>query len=212
MRLENATHLSTINISSDRIIQWMNVIRRNSGETQHRLLENFWASQLRSKAWLINVLKSLKLPENGEVYIFGGWYGILASLLKDNFLYKNIYSIDVDRECEKIGLLLDNRINFITTDMKHFVFNESSNPKLIINTSTEHVSQDTFDTWLKNMPKDVPIILQGNDYFECKEHIRCTNSLEEFLIKGSLDKILYMGTLDCAQFNRFMVIGYKHAY
>jgi len=82
------TPLSTIDISSDRIIQWMNVIRDTSGTDQFRLLENFWASQLRSKAWLINTVKMLDLPQDGNAYVFGGWYGILASLILDNFNYK----------------------------------------------------------------------------------------------------------------------------
>jgi len=212
MRLEKETHLSTINISSDRVIQWMNTIRDASGTEQYRLLENFWASQLRSKAWMINILHSLRLDQDGDVYIFGGWYGILGSLILDNFYYKNIYSIDIDPMCKKMGTVLNNRVKFIEEDMKSFTFDDSSNPTLIINTSTEHISQETFDTWLNNMPVGVPIVLQGNDYFECEEHIRCASSLDDFLVKSNLDKLIYMGRLDCEQFNRFMIIGYKYEY
>jgi hypothetical protein len=203
---------STINISSDRIIQWMNVIRETSGSEQYRLLENFWASQLRSKAWLINTIKMLDLPQHGNVYIFGGWYGILASLIKDNFDYNVVHSIDIDSKCKVIGELLDSRIKFVTSDMIYITKEEIINASLIINTSTEHVSQNIFDTWLNNMPNNVPIILQGNNFFSCKEHIRCTSSLDDFLVNSNLDKIIYMGSLDCEQFNRFMVIGYKYAY
>lgn len=203
------THSSIINISSDRIIQWMDIIRETSGPEQYRLLENFWASQIRSKAWLINTLKSLRLLDEGDVYIFGGWYGILGSLIKDSFLYKNVYSIDIDSTCEHIGKKLDNRITFITSDMANFSFDNNTNIGLIVNTSTEHVSQQIFDTWLQQMPENVPIILQGNNYFECKEHVRCTTNLSEFIEYNKLQNILFSGELNCEQFTRFMEIGRK---
>jgi hypothetical protein len=201
---------STLDISSDRIIQWMNVVRDTSGTDQYRLLENFWASQLRSKAWLINTIKILDLPQRGNVYIFGGWYGILASLIKDNFDYDAVYSIDIDAECEITGKLLDSRIKFVTSDMTNITKEEIINASLIINTSTEHISQNTFDTWLNNMPDNVPIILQGNNYFSCEEHVRCSIDLEDFKKMNFLDVIHYEGELDCTQFTRYMIIGNKN--
>ena len=188
----------------------MNAIRDTSGTDQYRLLENFWASQLRSKAWLINVIKMLDLPQDGNVYIFGGWYGILASLILDNFNYNAVYSIDIDTDCKVIGKKLDGRIKFVTSDMMDMTKEEIINASLIINTSTEHVSQNTFDVWLNNMPNNVPIILQGNNYFSCKEHIRCTDTIEDFTTIHHLDKVIYSGEMDCIQFIRFMNIGYKN--
>jgi hypothetical protein len=188
----------------------MNVIRDTSGTDQYRLLENFWASQLRSKAWLINTIKMLDFPQDGNVYIFGGWYGILASLIKDNFDYDAVYSIDIDAECEITGKLLDNRIKFVVSDMTNITKEEIINTSLIINTSTEHISQNTFDTWLNNMPDNVPIILQGNNYFSCEEHVRCSIDLEDFKKMNFLDVIHYEGELDCTQFTRYMIIGNKN--
>jgi hypothetical protein len=188
----------------------MNVIRETSGTNQYRLLENFWASQLRSKAWVINTIKILDLPQDGNVYIFGGWYGILASLIMDNFDYDIVCSIDIDPNCKVIGELLDSRIKFVSSDMIYIIKEEITNASLIINTSTEHVSQNTFDIWLNNMPNNVPIILQGNNFFSCKEHIRCTDTLNEFTKINQLNTVIYSDELDCIQFNRFMNIGYKN--
>lgn len=185
----------------------MDIIRETSGPEQYRLLENFWASQIRSKAWLINTIKSLKLLDEGDVYIFGGWYGILGSLIKDNFLYKNIYNIDIDENCNIIGKRLDSKIIFITCDMAKFKFFPNSNVGLVINTSTEHISQDVFNSWIKNIPSDVTVVLQGNNYFNCSEHIRCTKNLSEFNSINKLNTVLFTGELDCKQFTRFMTIG-----
>lgn len=188
----------------------MNVIRETSGSEQYRLLENFWASQLRSKAWLINTLKQLKLLGEPDVYIFGGWYGVLASLIKDNFVCRNVYSIDIDSNCASIGRKLDDRIVFITSDMGEFEFTDSSNVGIIINTSTEHISQEIFDTWMRRMPENVPIVLQGNNFFNCEQHVRCTVDLSEFIQCNTLQDILFSGELNCEQFTRFMIIGYKN--
>ena len=40
-------------LSHERVIQWMNVIRKTTGASQYRILENFWASQLNSKVWMV---------------------------------------------------------------------------------------------------------------------------------------------------------------
>lgn len=188
----------------------MNAIRETSGTEQYRLLENFWVSQLRSKAWIINTLKQLKLLDKQDVYIFGGWYGVLASLIKDNFLCGNVYSIDIDPRCEHVGRKLDDRTIFVTSDMTNFLFDNNTNVGLIINTSTEHISQEMFDTWLQNMPENVPTILQGNNFFECEEHVRCTTNLSEFIEYNKLQNILFSGELNCEQFTRFMMVGYKN--
>lgn len=201
---------STISISSDRVIQWMNAIRDTSGVDQQRLLENFWASQLRSKAWLINTLKSVRLLDEGDVYIFGGWYGILGSLIKDNFLYQTVYSIDIDPMCENVGKKLDNRISFITCDMAEFSFKGRSNIGLIINTSTEHVTQSVYDRWLAQVPNNVPIILQGNNFYSCDEHVRCTEDVTTFTNINRLTNLLFSGELNCREFIRFMNVGYRH--
>lgn len=187
----------------------MNVIREASDADRDRILENFWASQLRSKAWLINALKSARFLDEGDVYIFGGWYGVLGSLIKDTFLYRNVYSIDIDPTCKKIGKSLDSRISFITGDMADFSFVGKSNVGLIINTSTEHVSQSTFNAWMKQVPENTLIILQGNNYFENEEHIRCSKNLKEFMKQNTLGNVLFSGELDCVQFIRYMTIGYK---
>lgn len=205
------THSSTISIPSSRVIKWMDVIRNSSGEEQRRILESFWESQLTSKGWLINTIRTLDIRPNKDVYVFGGWYGILASLIKDTFPLVNVFSVDIDPTCENVGKLLDQRVNFVTGDMKDFVFDDPNSVGLIINTSTEHIPQSTFDEWIDNVPDDVLIVLQGNNFFECKEHIRCVNSLEEFVSVSKIKNIIYEGTLDCKEFTRFMIIGYKNA-
>lgn len=198
-------------ISSSRIITWMNTLRDEKPETQHRLLENFWDSQVRSKAWLINAVKHYFPSTSGRIYILGGWYGLMAQLIVDNFPAVNrVYSIDNDPKCIEYGKSLANgdpKIMFLTRGME--TFDSYVNPKLIINTSTEHITKESYDTWMAVIPAGTPIVLQGNSLFECTEHIRCHKSLEEFNQNNPLDEIVFSGTLNCGHFERFMTIGYK---
>lgn len=224
-----------VNIPSSRIIAWMNVLRKYKNDEQYRILETFWESQIRSKAWIVNALKELhtnyQVDLHGDAYVFGGWYGLMSAMLVDNFSVRKVYSIDCDPNCRFIGEELDNhestrpRINFLTSNMEDFIFEESSTvenygphsviitskPAVIINTSTEHITDNIFDKWLDNMPSNVLIVLQGNN-LNIEEHIRCSNSLEEFKMKNKLDRVLWEGELDCRTFTRYMVIGYKNDF
>jgi hypothetical protein len=200
-------------ITHERVIQWMNVVREemNSPE-QYRVLENFWESQLRSKMWLIEQVNTHCLLFPGShIYIFGGWYGVLGQLLYEAIPGVRVTSVDKDAKCMIFGERLklpDDDIEFITADMQHFT-EYSPDTRLVINTSTEHVSQDTFDAWLSHVPHNVNVVLQGNNFFSCEEHVRCAPSLDAFQQINKLDVVKFAGHLDCTQFTRYMTIGYK---
>jgi len=195
-------------ISHHRVIDWMNIIRETPDN--YRILENFWASQLNSKAWLVNILNAYTDIPPGTVYIFGGWYGILAQMIVDNFQEVNVISIDKDPECASLGSRLcnyDSRITFVCDDMQTFSSYEKTS--LVINTSTEHVTQEIFNDWLNKIPECSLVALQGNNYFSCLEHVRCFSTLQEFTSHNPLSRTLFSGNLDCIQFTRYMSLGYK---
>lgn len=202
----------TLNIFSDDFINWMNVLRSSNAATQYRILENFWESQIKSKAWLISELKNIVGAElNENVYIFGGWFGMLGTLLLHNLNCKNVYSVDIDAECLNIGKHLNPKNIFLTESMNTFLYD--NNPSIVINTSTEHVSQEIYDAWYNNIPSESLIVLQGNSFFESSEHIRCCENLEHFKQLNPLEQYLYTGELTCpgpnGNYTRFMTIGYK---
>ncbi len=200
-------------ITHERVTQWMNVIREeiNSPE-QFRVLENFWASQLKSKMWLIEkVNEHCWVFPGAVIYIFGGWYGILAQLLVEAIPGIRVISIDKDAKCAEFGNRLklpDDDIEFITADMQHF-HEYSPDVGLVVNTSTEHITQETFDKWIKHVPDNINIVLQGNNFFSCTEHVRCTATIDEFQQINKMTRVKFTGYLDCTQFTRFMMIGNK---
>jgi len=194
-------------LKNDRVIQWMNVIRRTKGKEQNRILECFWESQITSKQWIIDTLTDKSISCYSSVYVFGGWYGVLGGMLRDTYSHiQTVYSVDIDENTKHIGELLNPDITFIVGDMQNVKFKEL--PSVIINTSTKHINQSVYNTWVSALPKFVPIVLQGNNYFSHHEHIRCSNNLTEFKRMNPLDSIVYEGELDCKQFTRYMTIGY----
>lgn len=207
--------------SPQRIVDWSNYERKLLRDWEvdrlDRFLECFWESQIKSKLAIIHAIKMLDLQTEGNAFIFGGWYGILACMLSDNFpQLVDIYSIDIDRDCHMIGQNTkgnDKRIHFWTMNMADFRYNEyyilPYSPRLVINTSTEHVDQDTFNRWRDQLPVNTPIILQGNNFFDNPEHVRCSHNMSEFKQQNPLGRYIYETEIDCGSFTRFMTIGYK---
>ena len=58
---------------------WADAIR-NSAD-RDRTLESLWGGQLQSKSWLIEKMENRAHIANADIVIFGGWNGILASMM-----------------------------------------------------------------------------------------------------------------------------------
>lgn len=192
---------------------WMQAVRQSPDPM--RTMDAFWQGQMNSKMWLISELRRVrpKIKNWPSVEIHGGWVGTLSSMLFQSDLYiKNITSIDIDPECEKIANMMnqiehqDGRFKAITADMCGY----DSTGDIVINTSCEHISQEQYDQWLDALPQDCWIILQSNDY-DIPEHIRIASTLEEFKQQSHLAEIKYAGELKTQLYTRWMLIGKKNA-
>ena len=193
-------------VSVNTVIGWMNTIRNLPENQRYRALESFWDTQLASKLWILKTIKEYKLDVS-NVYIFGGWTGVLSSLLlSDKDLnVKKVYSIDIDPWCKPIAesmCIYDIRFAAICDDMKSF--NMYGEPSLVINTSTEHVSQEVYNIWYDTIPANTNVIIQGNNFFSCKEHVRCSKNVDDFMLMNRVKNLSYSGELPNSQYTRFM--------
>jgi predicted RNA methylase len=191
---------------------WMDAIRNS--EDRDRTLESFWGGQLQSKTWLIENLEKKSRIANASIIIFGGWNGVLASMLFNSQIgVKHITSVDIDPACEEIARTMNKRQeiegNFVATtdDMCEFVYDTI--PDIIINTSCEHITNDQYKKWLHNIPNGSKIVLQSNDYKELDEHINCVSSLSEFKKRSGLSSFMVEEELQLQKYKRFMLIGHK---
>lgn len=192
-------------IKPEYIVSWMNYIRNNPEDK--RFLECFWESQIKSKSILIENIKEFE-PKN--ILIFGGWFGVLAQLVECNIkTAERIVTIDIDPECFKMFSQIDvgSKVRSVTLCMSKFKRYDGFD--FVINTSTEHVLQDVYDGWWNNIPEGMLYAIQGNNFDTLDEHIRCANSLEEFLEINHVKDPILTDVIDCGGFERYMAIAKK---
>lgn len=198
----------------EHVLFWMDAIRNS--QDRDRALESFWKGQIRSKEWLIknleyfihpSVNKTMNFPLTVDIH--GGWLGVLSSMLfQSNIPIKSIRSIDIDPSCETTANTMNKieemagRFQAVTADM----CSVSSDADIIINTSCEHISQEQYNQWLSIQNKNSLLVLQGNNY-NIPEHIRISDSIEEFQKQCGLTTLLFAAELELPLYKRFMVIG-----
>ena len=208
--------MNNIKLDSDHIILWFNMIRDLPEPERSRGLDAFWDGQVHSKIWLSEMLNKYydnKIPSN--IYIFGGWLGVLANILFQNskFYIDTIYNIDLDPWCEPNSIKINEtyhnmqRYQAETADMKEYRYNDTAD--IVINTSTEHVSQETYDVWYDNIPSGSLVVVQGNNFFSCDEHVRCSKDLDEFMTMNHVHEPIFSGQLKTSMYDRFMCIFKK---
>ena len=191
------------------VLFWMDAIRNS--DDRYRTLESFWKGQVNSKVWLTEQLPGFVPVRPLNIVIYGGWNGVLASILfNSNIAVNSITSVDIDPVCEDIANTVNKRqemqgkFSAVTADMCEY----TTNADVVINTSCEHITQEQYEQWLNNQPDDAVFVLQSNNYFTHDEHVRCAIDLTDFTRMSKL-KPYYRGTLDTPKYERYMIIGKK---
>lgn len=204
-----------IKLNPSDIVFWFNAIRDLPDAQRTRALDAFWAGQLDSKVWLVEELNKLH-QDPADVYIFGGWIGVLASILfqASTFDIRKVRSIDIDPWCESIADMvckpyeMDSwKFKARTADM--CLYDYETQPDIVINTSTEHISQEQYDIWYSKVPTNTLVVIQGNDFFNCEEHVRCSEDLNHFMNQNKVKDPLFAGHLQTHLYKRFMCIWRK---
>jgi len=196
-------------IEIEDVLFWMDAIRNS--DDRYRTLESFWKGQVNSKVWLAENLVGFVPVKPLDIVIYGGWNGVLASILfNSNIAVNSITSVDIDPVCEDIANTVNKRqemqgkFSAVTADMCEY----TTNADVVINTSCEHITQEQYEQWLNNQPDDAVFVLQSNNYFTHDEHVRCAIDLTDFT-RMSKVKPFYRGTLDTPKYERYMIIGKK---
>ena len=206
-------------VSTTELAHWFNAIRNiDSHRERNRALDAVWSGQLESKAWLVNhVVDCVMRGAPVNIYVFGGWIGILSSMLLQSDIHvKQIRSIDIDPWCERIANDVNKRhemdgwrFRAETADMSYYEYPEDAKPDIVINTSAEHITQEAYDDWYDEIPRGTLVVVQGNNYFDCPEHIRCSKNLNEFMAQSRVDSPYYKGELQTDMYTRYMCVWRK---
>ncbi len=190
---------------------WADGIRNS--DDRDRVLECFWGGQLNSKSWLIEQVAHHCNVKNAKLVVYGGWYGVLSTMLFNSSLgIKHITSVDIDPKCEEIANTMNKRYEMegrfkaVTGDM--CTHKPDNDTYMVINTSCEHITQEQYNTWLSNIPNDVYVVLQSNNFKEHEEHVNCMSDLGEFKRKSKL-KVDLEEELELPKYKRFLICGRK---
>lgn len=208
--------MNTIDINTEDLIFWFNAIRELPDQERTRALDAMWSGQIQSKAWLVRTLEQY-VDKHVNVYIFGGWTGILASMLFQSKLdVKKIRSIDIDPWCERVADMVNKRYEMdgwrfkaLTADMCSYDYDWGISSDIVINTSSEHVTQQQYDTWYHNICPGSIVVVQGNNFFECPEHVRCSIDLIDFEIMNRVSKPIFSSQFHTNEYTRYMSIWIK---
>jgi len=186
--------------------------------------------QLKSKIWLISVLKEKSFFNLGNVFLCAGWYGVLPFLLLNDKKFsiyrmfnfeKDFLSVQISEDLNRQFVKNNWKFKATLKDILELNYQQAQfdtlksngevqtlvvSPDTIINTSCEHIRH--FSKWWDKLPPDKLIILQSNNFFQHQDHVNCISSLEQ-LKKQAPMNLLYEGELDLKKYKRFMLIGRK---
>ena len=210
---------------------WWEAIQK--GYNPKDLMYSIGPDQIESKTWLIDTLITplpgnrihspaveLSKFENLSIHIYGGWYGYpLIDMLLEQFPnISKITNIDLDEDALALCRKFTNEKHL--QDIVFFKMqdvlaplnngdNKDKDVKLVINTSSEHMPDLPELIANKNYGDNCMFVLQSNNMFHIvDQHINCSNSIEEFIEKSGLTKIIFANTYKMKNgYDRYMVIG-----
>ena len=205
-------------VNNNQDLNWKDALSRN---------------QVKSKLWLLDRLVNFRLlPKTRSAMdtetttiIVGGWVGMLPFLASlNNINLDNVINVDIDSTVHDAAMELNTKIvndveagkgayrSTVThndfrnspEDIRNFDFSRYKKV-LLIDTIVEHF--ENHSEWVKSLPKNITVILQGNDMFDVPDHVNCHHSLEEFEAGIGLPNTLWSGELLLYKCTRFMAIG-----
>jgi hypothetical protein len=189
-------------------------------------------SQMRSKIWLAEELAKIQLSFD-NIVLLAGWFGQLRFILEKEINFLKLRNVELDRDACEISDYVFNlyglenykiksvntNINALTLhkngyewDVENFKdgtkYSEKFLPDLIINTSSEHMTEEWYNQIrFKDMDSDPIVAIQSNNLFDIPEHINCVHSVDHMKKKFPMKEILFEGELQLKGYKRVMLIG-----
>ena len=185
--------------------------------------------QVESKIWLIEVLQKFSYLNFTKIAIYGCWYGFLVPFFIEILQTEFIRGFDIDvnsyyrseqylaqyvsnnwqykavlQDVNEIYVNNNNELCYTTRNLDNLDIQEINKFNLIVNTSSEHMS----DKWIQNLKKEQIILVQTNNMNHLKEHINCCTSLDHAIEKYSkYGEIIWSGSKTMVtDYERYMII------
>ena len=196
------------------------------------LQDAFSRSQIKSKIWLVQELAHIQTHHN-QVAVLAGWFGQIKSIYDQQLTYGKMRVVELDRSaCEtsdhvfNASNLENHKVKSVCADINQLTlhkngyewsvenfrdgstYDEKFLPTLIINTSSEHMTEEWFHQLrFKQLDSDPIVAIQSNNLFDIAEHINCVHSVDHMIKKYPMREILFAGELQLKGYKRVMLIG-----
>lgn len=196
------------------------------------LQDAFSRSQIKSKIWLVQELAHVQAHYK-QVAVLAGWFGQIKSIYEQQLAYGKMRVVELDRSaCEisdhvfNASNLEDHKVKAVCADINQLTlhkngyewpvenFKESTSytekflPDLIVNTSSEHMTEEWFHQLrFKQLDSDPIVAIQSNNLFDIPEHVNCVHSVDHMKKKFPMREVLFAGELQLKGYKRVMLIG-----
>ena len=184
----------------------------------------FSLGQMISKLYLVRALKNQVDwdMQQGNVFVLGCWFGQLAPLLVEELDFQRIYGFDSDPAAIQLSeefcepeIRRNWRFKGVVADINLMDWGEpefeidgeliTDKPTLIINTSTEHMTDD----WYNTVSPGTWVALQGNSDPALDGHINTADSLSEWSDRYTMTSTVWRGEIVLPTYTRYMKIGIR---
>lgn len=192
-----------------------NALRYARPEQIQDLANSLSNTQYRSKKWLVDELKQLKIPKSPTILILGGWYGsFLVPMLRQAFNPTKILLTDKSSEVLSFAELLHDVRYIGHEELQMGIVDVEQNLNriskrsfdIVINTSCEHMMH--IDQ-IKVKNSTAVYAFQSCDEKNDPGHVNISKTTDEFVDQCGFSTVLMRGRLNLGHKNRFMAIGLK---
>jgi len=136
--------------------------------------QSFSENQIISKRELCCFIKDREEPTT--IDFLGGWFCTLPPIMIPEF---HMTSVDIDPVCEEVGL--HDSVVYITQDVKDY----QPKSQVVVNTSFEHMSDDTHESIFSKISKAQSVYLTSNNMYGIDGHVNCHDSVNQFVDHAS---------------------------
>jgi hypothetical protein len=199
------------------------------------ICDAFSRGQVQSKIWMTKELRKINIFFD-NILVIGSWYGQIVFYfddILDDIGYKKIRLLDIDKTACQVSdtffnydKLAEYSVKSVVSDINETVlhkngyelpienfktgatFTEKFLPNLVINSSSEHMTEDWFNRIRHKSMDSPPIVaIQSNNLFDIPEHVNCVHSIDHMKKKFPMKEILFEGELQLSGYKRVMLIG-----
>lgn len=174
-------------------------------------VDAFSRFQIRSKITAANTLLATE-AEFGDIWIMGGWVGVLPMLLTEKLYpnrYNTIVSYDLDNIANLAGEKLVNSTRYSAEFKDIYALDYTNFSGTVVNTICEHL--DRFDIWQNQIPSNTLMLLQSNNMFGVvDDHVNCVSNMDDFVSRLDCKEIIHKETSTYNdQYERYTVLAIK---